>query len=76
LKSETLAADVRRIKFDLIFVLMTFDEQNWGSSRKLVTLLAVVNVFFSHTVCQDAIEKMLVHGAVSFDTSCYPEERR
>jgi hypothetical protein len=57
LKSETLAADVRRIKFDLIFVLMTFDEQNWGSSRKLLTLLAVVNVFFSHTVRQDAIEK-------------------
>jgi len=57
LKSETLPADVRRIKFDLIFVLMTFDGQNWGSSRKLVTLLAVVNVFFSHTVCQDVIEK-------------------
>jgi hypothetical protein len=56
LKSKTLA-DVRRIKFDLIFVLMTFEQQNWGSSRKLVTLLAVVNVFFSHTVRQDAIEK-------------------
>jgi hypothetical protein len=38
---------------------MTFEEQNWDSNRKLLTTLAVVNVFLSHTVLQDALEKPL-----------------
>jgi len=70
LKSKTLAADVRRIKFDLIFVLMTFDEQNWGSSRKLLTLLAVVNVFFFPHCAPGCYWEISAHEAVSFDRSC------
>jgi hypothetical protein len=73
LKYETLA-DVRRIKFNLRFVLMTFEEYNWASSRKSVTLLEVVNAFLPTLRARMLLRNLQLHGAVSFDRTCHPEE--
>jgi hypothetical protein len=53
---------------------MTFEEYNWASSRKSVTLLEVVNALFPTLRARMLLRNLQLHEAVSFDRACHPEE--